>query len=119
MWRTGLEVVAVARVLFQDVVPYAVPSSLGALRGPSGGLVELPISAYWGPDRVFDLDRDGDLLDVYQALVRDGGADAQEEFLNGRLLLGVWGRLALPDRCRAKWEASFPKLGAARAGPAR
>ena len=49
-------------VLFSDVVPYEVPSSLYALQGPSGGIVTLPLHVWCGPAPTFDLNRRADLL---------------------------------------------------------
>ena len=117
--RPGLsvEVRTTNRTLYRDTIPYDVPSSLAALRGPSGGLIELPITVFWGPDRVFDLNSAGDRLCAYQALVREGTPDVQEGFLNEGLLRREWGKLMLPDRCRAAWEAVFPDLAVPQSRP--
>lgn len=41
----------VPRVLYADLVPYEVPSSLAALRGTSSGLLTLPRHLWWGRHR--------------------------------------------------------------------
>jgi hypothetical protein len=43
------------RVLYQDVIPYEMPSSLAALHGPTEGVITLPLTVYWGPDATADL----------------------------------------------------------------
>lgn len=101
------------RVLYRDIVPYEVPSSFDALRGPATGMLELPITVHWGPRRVFDLDRLGLRRAAYRAIVREGTAADQEALLNAGLLKQVWPELVLPERCRTLWETTFPEL----AGP--
>lgn len=98
------------KILYKDIVPYEVPSSLEALRGPSSGEIELPITVHWGPRRVFDLDREGLRLAAYQAIVREGTPEDQEALLNADLLRRVWHDLMLPERCRRLWETTFPEL---------
>lgn len=107
-WRVVSAVVE--RVLYQDLVPYDVPSSLSALRGPAAGALELPITVHWGPRRVFDLSRPGLLRAAYRAIVREGSSADQEALLNAGVLRRVWGELLLPERCRLLWEESFPEL---------
>lgn len=103
---------AANRVLFRDVIPYEVPSSLSALRGPEDGMLEVPITVHWGPSRVFDLDEAGQRRMVYQALVREGTSQVQEALLNETLLRQEWDGLILPERCRTLWEERFPELAA-------
>lgn len=99
-----------SKVLYRDVVPYSVPSSLDALRGPSAGVLELPITVHWGPRKSFDLERPGLLRAAYRAVVREGTVADQEALLNAELLRRVWPELVLPDRCRELWESAFPEL---------
>lgn len=98
------------KILFRDIVPYEVPSSLSALHGPATGVIELPITVHWGPRREFDLGDDGQRRAAYRAIVREGTPDDQERLLNERLLRREWAELVLPERCRATWEAAFPDL---------
>lgn len=98
------------KVLYKDIVPYEVPTSLKALRGPISGLLELPITVHWGPRREFDLDRPGLRRAAYRAIVREGTREEQERLLNADLLWRVWPELILPDRCRALWEETIPEL---------
>lgn len=100
------------RVLYSDVVPYEVPSSLAALRGPSTGVLSLPLHVWWGSSPTFDLDDRTDVLMAYRAVVREGRATDQEALLDRQLLLDVWPDLRLPARCRSTWENDFPELRA-------
>jgi hypothetical protein len=100
------------RVLYKDTIPYETPSSLDALRGPASGVIELPPMVHWGPKRFRDLDDPGDTVAAYQALVREGTTEVQEELLNGVVLRRVWRDLMLPGRCRDTWESRFPDLSA-------
>lgn len=99
-----------AHVLFQDIVPYELPSSLEALRGQATGVLKLPLQVWWGPAPAFELDDPAELRAAYRAIVREGRAQDQEALLNRRLLVHVWHNLRLPVRCRQAWEAAFPNL---------
>lgn len=98
------------RVLFADIVPYEVPRSLDALRGPAEGVLTLPLHLWWGPNSSFDLADRSELLTAYRAIVRDGRRVDQEELLDAGLLTEVWSHLRLPTRCRRTWEEAFPVL---------
>ncbi len=98
------------RVFFRDTKPYEVPASLDALRGPSGGAIELPHSVYWGPKRIVSLDTRSGIRKAYQAVLREGTAADQMRFLNREILQREWAELTLPDRVRVMWETRFPAL---------
>lgn len=112
--RQGREVRTVTdrtgRVLYKDIVPYDTPTSLDALRGPATGVLDLPITVYWGPRQRFDLQDPADVEAAYQAIVRDGTTVHQEALLHEGLLRRLWPELMLPDRCRRRWEDRFPDL---------
>lgn len=93
-------------------MPYDVPSSLDALRGPASGPLELPVTVHCGPRRVFDLDEPALRRAAYRAIVRGGTSEEQEAFLNADVLRALWSDLMLPDRCRAVWEERFHELAA-------
>lgn len=66
------------RVLIQDVIPYEVAESLGALQGLGEGVLTLPHHVYWGPQADCDLGQAEGVFKAYQAILRDaglGGAD--------------------------------------------
>ena len=100
-----------ARVFFRDVKPYALPESLDDLKGPPGGVVDLPHTVLWAPGggRV-DLDEEGGVGLAYRAVVAEGTVADQVAILNQDRLIAVWPMLLLPRRARAMWEARFPDL---------
>ncbi|SPT53653.1 Uncharacterised protein [Actinomyces bovis] len=101
------------RVFFRDVRPYAVPESLEDLKGPVGGVVELPHAVLWAPgDGRVDLDEEGGVGLAYRAVIAEGTVADQVAILNRDLLLAAWPELLLPRRVRALWEARFPSLRA-------
>jgi hypothetical protein len=92
--------------------PVIVVGSLSDLRGPTGGLVELPQRLFWsGAERVFDLG-DGDrLLEMYEAVFDAARTEADlAEHLDGETLARVWPGLALSPRTRRVWEEAHPEL---------
>ena len=101
------------RVLFQDIKPYAVPSSLDDLYGPAEGVLHLPRNVYWGPMSTVDLSAQGGISKAYQAVLREGREIDLVMLLNRDVLLRSWAGLMLPDRVRDLWETRFPELAAA------
>lgn len=98
------------RVFFRDTKPYEMPESLDELHGPTGGVLELPHSVYWGPERSVSLDSPSGIRKAYQAVLREGTADDQAFILNRHVLQREWAELALPHRVRVMWESRFPQL---------
>ncbi|HEX3955071.1 MAG TPA: hypothetical protein VHZ03_00400 [Trebonia sp.] len=87
-------------------------ASLGTLRGPVDGLIELPQRLFWsGAERVFDLSDSDRLLEMYE-VVFDAARTQTDlaEYLNGETLVRVWPDLALAPRVRRAWEAAHPDL---------
>lgn len=102
-----------ARVFYRDIKPYEAPTKLDELHGPHDGRVRLPINVYWAPTYTFDLANESDVVEAYQATLREGCAIDQVELLNRDLLVSVWHELLLPVRVRSLWEGRFPELTAA------
>lgn len=102
-----------ARVFYRDIKPYEAPAQLDELHGPHHGHVQLPINVYWGPAYTFDLANESDVVEAYQATLREGRTIDQVELLNRDLLVTVWPELLLPVRVRSLWEGRFPELAAA------
>jgi hypothetical protein len=73
----------------------------------------LPINVYWGPAHTFDLDNESDVVEAYQAALREGRVEDQAVILNPGLLVSIWPELLLPARVRVLWEDRFPVLAAA------
>lgn len=102
------------RVFYRDIKPYEAPGRLEDLHGPGAGPLDLPLAVYWGPPHVFDLDARAEVIEAYQATVREGSAARQVQILNRHRLLEVWPDLLLPARARELWEGRFPELVSAR-----
>lgn len=83
----------------------AVPDTLGDLKGPAEGTVELPVSTCWYlKDRTFDLDDPDDRLDMYEAVLGDGTLADITGYLNAGLLVEMWAQLRFDRRRREGWE---------------
>jgi hypothetical protein len=97
---------------YVDHRPYPEPPArLDDLTGPTSGTVELPVAIDWGPGCSYDLGEDGDRRVVYERVLREAASTVEVcRYVNGRVLLDVWGRLWLPRRVRSKWEERFPEL---------
>jgi hypothetical protein len=100
------------RVFYRDIKPYAAPAVLEELHGPRSGQIDLPINVYWGPTHAFDLGNESDIVEAYQATLREGRVVDQMELLNRDLLVAIWSELLLPVRLRELWESRFPELRA-------
>jgi hypothetical protein len=98
------------RVFYRDTKPYDVPAFLDHLRGPSVGVMRLPINVYWGPWATVDLGIQSDVIKAYQATIREGRVVDQVALLNRDLLVKIWPELMLPARVRNLWESRFPEL---------
>ncbi len=101
------------RVFYRDIKPYDAPARLDELHGPRGGRMELPVNVYWGPPYTFDLANESDVVEAYQATLREGRVVDQMEVLNRDLLIRIWPELVLPLRVRELWEKRFPELATA------
>lgn len=102
-----------ARVFYRDIKPYDAPTRLDELQGPRSGQLELPLNVYWGPAYTFDLANESDMVEVYEATLREGRAVDQMELLNRDVLVAIWPELVLPVRVRDLWEQRFPELATA------
>jgi hypothetical protein len=100
------------RVFYRDIKPYDAPDQLEQLQGPRNGPLDVPINVYWGPRHTFDLDNESDVIQTYQAALREGRVIDQEKLLNHALLVEIWPELMLPVRVRELWEGRFPELSA-------
>lgn len=94
-----------------------VADSLASLRGPAGGVLELPLRLFWsgaddGPAR-FDLDTRHDALSAYQIVLGEARTPGDlASYLNDRLLERLWPYLRLPAAVRQAWEYAHPELRA-------
>ena len=92
--------------------PVLVAASLADLRGPTSGVVELPLRLYWSaPDRTFSLDDPAERRKVYQIVVREARRpDDLAVFLDGDTLIALWPGIFLPKPVRRAWEDEHPAL---------
>lgn len=104
---------ATERIHVRDVKPYAIPTDLAELTGPTSGVITLPHSVLWAPgDGRVDLDAPGGVALAYRAVLAEGTLEDQARLLNAALLRTVWTQLLLPRRVRDLWENRFPQLRA-------
>lgn len=91
--------------------PYAVPERLDLLRGPSSGIVRLPVHLDWSGRAVYDLDAPGRVVDLYRAVLIEA-ASPQDlyAYLDDGILRRLWALLWLPAQLRRAWEQRFPVL---------
>jgi hypothetical protein len=94
-----------------------VTSSLTDLRGPTEGMVQLPLWLNWScPGHAFDLG-DPDMRHwLYQTVLREAASSADlTAYLDGDTLVALWPSLYLPRGVRQAWEDRHPVLCAATA----
>jgi hypothetical protein len=92
--------------------PVLVAASPADLRGPTSGVVELPLRLYWSaPDRTFSLDDPAERRKVYRIVIREARRpDDLAAFLDGDTLLALWPGIFLPKPVRRAWEDEHPDL---------
>jgi hypothetical protein len=94
--------------------PVLVAASLADLRGPTSGVVELPLRLYWSAsDSTFSLDDPAERREVYKIVVREARRpDDLAVFLDGDMLIALWPDIFLPKPVRRAWEDEHPDLRA-------
>lgn len=96
--------------------PAVVVDDIGALRGPTSGVVDLPHRLLWRPDRSVDLDQRWQLLLMYEAVLTEAvRVDELCAWLDAATLVQLWGELYLPRGVRRAWEERHPVLRRLRA----
>ena len=99
--------------------PIVVPERLDLLAGPTRGLVHLPRHLDWSGSARYDLDSPGRVLDLYRTVLIEATKPADlHDFLDRATLVQLWPSMWLPRELRSAWEARFPELLRAKAGPA-
>ncbi|HEU0087019.1 MAG TPA: hypothetical protein VFQ77_05135 [Pseudonocardiaceae bacterium] len=93
-----------------------LPRSLDELRGPTTGVVRLPLRLYWsGPDPravEWSLTEQADCRWLYEIVLREGTLDGVRGLVDGVTLVRVWDELYLPPHVRHAWQ---PMIDSARA----
>lgn len=91
--------------------PYAVPASLAELGGPTTGTIVLPRHIDWGPEYVYDLADEADVVLMYERVIREAQSPSDlYTYLNEAVLRRLWRSLFLPPQVRAVWLSRFPAL---------
>jgi hypothetical protein len=104
---------------YAEAKPYALPTSLAELSGPTVGTVILPRHIDWGPHYEYDLSDAADVVLMYERVIRESQTAADlHTYLNASVLRRVWPDLFLPLRARDLWQTSFPQLSTTRAAAA-
>lgn len=85
-----------------------LPASLDELRGPTRGVVRLPLRIYWsGPDPEaveWEVDTARGRCSLYEVVLREGGLDDVRRLVDGATLVELWGELYLPAWLHAAWQ---------------
>ena len=67
-------------------------------------LVQLPLHLNWSvPGRVLDLGSRADCARVYEVVLQEGRPADILAYVDGALLLDLWGELVLPRAVRSAW----------------
>lgn len=85
--------------------PYVVPDRLWRLDlADAVATVVLPRHLHWsGPSRAYKLGERRDRARVYEIVLREGTEADLLTFIDGALLVDLWGDLVLPTRLRDAW----------------
>ncbi|MFF3350629.1 hypothetical protein [Streptomyces sp. NPDC002779] len=89
-----------------------LPKSLDELRGPTQGVVELPLHMAWSGMTSYDLGKPRQRMGLYRTVLHEGLHDDLPRYLNEDLLLQLWPVLrTLTGRpVRTVREDAFPQL---------
>jgi hypothetical protein len=93
--------------------PTFVVDTLDELRGPTAGVVTLPVMLDWTPANTYDLSSSSRLRRLYETVLSEAlSEDDVAGFVDKATLLRVWPDLRLPPRVRMAWEQAHPQLAA-------
>jgi hypothetical protein len=84
-----------------------VPKSLDELRGPTQGVVDLPLHMAWSGMTSYDLGKPRQRMGLYRTVLHKGLHDDLPRYLNQDLLLQLWPVLRTLTG-RTVWEDAFP-----------
>jgi transcriptional regulator with XRE-family HTH domain len=107
---SGYDLDLTPRVKFDEQVgprgePYVVPDRLWRLEiADALATVVLPSHLHWsGPSRIYRLADRRDRARVYEIVLREGTETDLLTYIDGAMLVDVWGDLILPAPLRAAW----------------
>ncbi|RPK32314.1 hypothetical protein [Streptomyces sp. ADI93-02] len=98
--------------LYREKFRRRLPGSLDELRGPTHGVVELPLHVAWSGLTSYDLGRPRQRMGLYRTVLHEGLRDDLPRYLNQDMLLQLWPvlRTLVGRSVRAVWEDAFPQL---------
>jgi len=103
-WVSYVDPKLFPKARFGETKPFYAPESLAGLHGPDSGIIKLPPTIYWGPDRWFNLSHRTSLHQVYQMVLQEGGVEEIGKYLDPEILASIWDELSLPPRLSSLWE---------------
>lgn len=100
------------RMLYRNTKVYAVPDSLDDLRGPNGGMLDVPQSIHWAKKggSTVDLSTPGGRSIAYGAALGEGTIEDVCSIINKDHLIADWPRIPKAIRTQQLWEDRFPEL---------
>lgn len=100
--------------LYREKFIQRLPTSLEELRGPTKGVVQLPLHMAWSGLSAYDLGKPRQRMGLYRTVLHEGLREDLPRYLNQDLLLQMWPILrTLTGRTvRTVWEDAFPQLAA-------
>ncbi|MFI8308243.1 hypothetical protein ACIF80_33505 [Streptomyces sp. NPDC085927] len=98
--------------LYREKFRRRLPESLDELRGPTQGVVELPLHLAWSGMTSYDLGKPRQRMGLYRTVLHEGLRDDLPRYLNQDLLLQLWPvlRTLVGRTVRTVWEDTFPQL---------
>ncbi|MER7841792.1 hypothetical protein ABTY98_39385 [Streptomyces sp. NPDC096040] len=98
--------------LYREKFRRRLPESLDELRGPTQGVVELPLHMAWSGMTSYDMSKPRHLMGLYRTVLHEGLRDDLPRYLNQDLLLQLWPvlRTLVGRTVRTVWEGAFPQL---------
>ena len=99
------------QLTYNPARPSVVIDSLKALRGPTEGIIELPIYLDWTPNPRYDLSCEEDVRCLYMTVLNNACSDEDLTlYLNCELLKDQWRKIHIPLQLRHDWQKMHPEL---------
>ncbi|MFD8035597.1 hypothetical protein ACFV3F_44165 [Streptomyces sp. NPDC059717] len=98
--------------LYREKFRRRLPQSLDELRGPTQGVVDLPLHMAWSGMTSYDMDKPRQRMGLYRTVLHEGLRDDLPRYLNQDLLLQMWPvlRTLVGRTVRTVWEDAFSPL---------
>ncbi|MEV2191326.1 hypothetical protein AB0I02_10085 [Streptomyces phaeochromogenes] len=98
--------------LYREKFQRRLPESLNVLRGPTQGVVDLPLHIAWSGMTSYDMSNPRQRMGLYRTVLHEGLHDDLPRYLNQNLLIQLWPvlRTLVGRTVRSVWEDAFPQL---------